>query len=379
MNNVGRMLTGAALAAAVAITAGCGGGDGQGAQSGAAAAGGQGVQDAKAFVQKWSATPTSIGLDEPLAKRPEPGKRIAHIRCPIEGCEAIYTGLSEASSPLGWTVEPFNMDNTPEGVNQAFEAALARKPSGIVISGIPEQVYKQNLDAAKAAGIPVVSLSVKDQATGMDGNGIIATINQASQTERFGELVGNWIVADDNGEGSDVAIFSVANFPTLTPFAKTVEQIVNKGCPECKTQIVNVQTTDIGKRMPSQVVSALQQNPKIKYVAMAFGQMSTGVRPALDAAGYKDVKLVGEGSYAANLEALRSGKEQMWAGLTSTLQGWYAMDAFARFFNGENVKPTDNVIMPTQILTKDNVGANKWFLGPKDYQQRFTDLWKVQG
>jgi ribose transport system substrate-binding protein len=379
MKSVGRMLTGAVLAAALAITAGCGGGDDQGGQTSAAPANGQGVQDAKAFVEKWSATPASIGLEEQLSKQPAAGRRIAHIRCPIEGCEAIYTGLSEASSALGWSVEPFNMDNTPEGVNQAFEAALARKPDGIVISGIPEQVYKQNLDAAKAAGIPVVSLSVKDDATGMDGNGIIATINQATQTQRFGELVGNWIVADDNGQGGDVAIFSVANFPTLTPFAETVQGIVKKGCPECATQIVNIQTTDIGKRMPSQVVSAIQQNPKIKYVAMAFGQMSTGVRPALDAAGYKDVKLVGEGSYAANLEALRSGKEQMWAGLTSTLQGWYATDAFARFFNGDNVKPTDNVIMPTQILTKATVGGDKWFLGPKDYQQQFKDLWKVQG
>jgi ABC-type sugar transport system substrate-binding protein len=107
--------------------------------------------------------------------------------------------------------------------------------------------------------------------------------------------------------------------------------------------------------------------------------MSTGVRAALDAAGYKDVKLVGEGSYAANLEALRTGKEQMWAGLTSTLQGWYAMDAFARYFDGDTVKPTDDVIMPTQILTKANVGGDKWFLGPKDYQQRFASLWKVQG
>ena len=107
--------------------------------------------------------------------------------------------------------------------------------------------------------------------------------------------------------------------------------------------------------------------------------MSTGVRPALNAAGYKDVKLVGEGSYAANLEALRSGSEQMWAGLTSTLQGWYSMDAFARFFNDEDVSPTDEVIMPTQILTKDNVGTDKWFVAPKDYQQRFKELWKTNG
>jgi ABC-type sugar transport system substrate-binding protein len=225
----------------------------------------------------------------------------------------------------------------------------------------------------------VVSLSVKDKATGMDGNGIIATINQATQTQRFGELVGNWIVADDNAKGDDVAIFTVANFPTLAPFAQTVKRIVNEGCAQCATQIVNVQATDVGKRLPSQIVSALQQNPKIKYVAMAFGQMSTGVRPALNAAGYKDVKLVGEGSYAANLEALRSGHEQMWAGLTSTLQGWYATDAFARFFNSDDVKPADDVIMPTQILTKANVGTDKWFLGPKDYQQRFKGLWKVQG
>src|SRR5215213_2770323 len=231
--------------AAMLVVAGCGGDD-EGGQTGASAANGKGVQEAKAFVQKWSATPTSIDLKKPLSKAPAKGKTIAHIRCPIEGCEAIFTGLQEASTALGWKVEPFNMDNTPEGVNQAFEAALERKPDGIVISGIPAQVYQQHLDEAKAAGIPVVSLSVKDDATGMKGNGIIATINQASQTERFGELVGNWIVADDNGKGADVAVFTVANFPTLQPFAETVKRIVGDLCSECKTEIVNVQVADVG-------------------------------------------------------------------------------------------------------------------------------------
>jgi ribose transport system substrate-binding protein len=370
-----RMFTGVAIAAMLAV-AGCGTDD-DGDQAAGAGANAQGIQEATTFVDEWSATPKSIGIKKPLSKAPDEGKTIAHIRCPIEGCEAIYTGLEEASSALGWQVEPFNMDNTPEGVNQAFQAALERKPDGIVISGIPAQVYQQHLDAAKAAGVPVVSLSVKDEATGMDGNGIIATINQAEQTERFGELVGNWIVADDNGEGADVAVFTVANFPTLQPFADTVKRVVGELCGGCDTQIINIQVADVGRRMPSQVVSAIQQNPDIKYVAMAFGQMSTGVRPALNAAGYNDVKLVGEGSYAANLEALRSGEEQMWSGLTSTLQGWYAADAFARFFNGDDVTPTDKVIMPTQILTKENVGTDKWYLGPKDSQQQFESLWKV--
>jgi ribose transport system substrate-binding protein len=371
-----KLLACVALGAAL-VVAGCGGDDES--SQGGAAKNSQGVQQAKAFVEKWSKPQTSIGIDKPLSKTPPKGKTIAHIRCPIEGCEAIFTGLQEASQALGWNVEAFNMDNTPEGVNQAFESALERKPDGIVISGIPAQVYQQHLDEAKAAGIPVVSLSVIDQATGMDGNGIIATINQAKQTERFGELVGNWIVADDNGAGKDVAIFTVANFPTLKPFAETVQRIVKQLCSECGTQIVNVQVTDVGRRMPNQVVSTIQQNPDIKYVAMAFGQMSTGVRPALNAAGYKDIKLVGEGAYAANLEALRKGDEQMWAGLTSTLQGWYSMDAFARFFDGDSVKPTDEVIMPTQVLTKGNVGTDKWYLGPKDSQQQFKDLWKVAG
>jgi ABC-type sugar transport system substrate-binding protein len=372
----GRMFTCAALGAALAF-AGCGGDEAE--EGGSSGANSQGVQEAEAFVGKWSKTPTTIALDKPLAKAPPEGKTISHIRCPIEGCEAIYTGLEEASKVLGWNVEPFNMDNTPEGVNQAFQSALERKPDGIVISGIPAQVYQQHLDEAKAAGIPVVSLSTVDEATGMDGNGLIATINQAKQTERFGELVGNWIAADDDGKGKDVAVFSVANFPTLTPFAETVKRVVGERCGDCEVAINNVQVTDVGRRMPSQVVSAIQQNPDIKYVALAFGQMSTGVRPALNAAGYKDIKLVGEGSYAANLEALRSGEEQMWAGLTSTLQGWYAMDAFARFFNDEPVAPTDDVVMPTQILTKENVGTDKWFLGPKDSQQQFKDLWKVDG
>src|SRR3954452_17964087 len=115
-----RTLMGAALAAALAITAGCGSnGD---TQTSGSAANGQAVQDAKAFVQKWSSTPTSIGIQQALSKKPATGKRIAHLRCPIEGCQAIYTGLSEASKALGWSVQPFNMDNSPESVNQAFQA-----------------------------------------------------------------------------------------------------------------------------------------------------------------------------------------------------------------------------------------------------------------
>ena len=374
----GRMFTCAALGAALAF-AGCGGDD-EAEQGGSSGANSQGVQEAEAFVGKWSKTPTTIALDKPLAKAPPEGKTISHIRCPIEGCEAIYTGLEEASKVLGWNVEPFNMDNTPEGVNQAFQSALERKPDGIVISGIPAQVYQQHLDEAKAAGIPVVSLSTVDEATGMDGNGLIATINQAKQTQRFGELVGNWIAADDDGKGKDVAVFSVANFPTLTPFAETVKRVVGERCGDCEVAINNVQVTDVGRRMPSQVVSAIQQNPDIKYVALAFGQMSTGVRPALERR-----RLQGHQARRRGLVRGQPRGSPQWA------RSRCGPASRARFRAGtpwtrsrassttRTVTPTDDVVMPTQILTKQNVGTDKWFLGPKDSQQQFKDLWKVDG
>jgi ribose transport system substrate-binding protein len=367
-----------ALALGVVLAA-CGSDD-DGDEATAASGGGSdsGLTKAQAFVDKYSKTPTSIGLDTSVDGKPATGKTIVQLKCAVPECQEIYDGLSEAAGVVGWDTQDVNMGPTPEEVTQAFQQALDLNPDAIVISGIPLAVWKTYAEQAKQKGIPIVNISSTDKATGADGNGLVATLNGPPVTSGLGEMTGNFIVAD-SGADADVALFTVPDYPTLKPWVDATTKTIQDTCPSCKTQVVNAEATDIGTKLPQAIVSTIQQDPDINYVALAFGGMSTGVRSALNEAGFNDVKIVGEGSVAANLEALRAGTEQMWAAQVTKMQGWYATDVLLRFFNNQDLGAEQNdFVYPTQILTPDNVSdSGDQYLEPADYQDQFKQLWGV--
>jgi hypothetical protein len=81
---------------------------------------------------------------------------------------------------------------------------------------------------------------------------------------------------------------------------------------------------------------------------------------------------------ASNLEALRGGKEQMWAAQVTKQQGWYATDILLRHFNDQELGELQNdLIYPTQILTPDNAPEGSQYLAPADFQAQFKKLWGV--
>jgi ribose transport system substrate-binding protein len=337
--------------------------------------------DVQEFVAKWEKKPTSINIDTPLEGEPAQGKKIVQLKCSVAECQEIYDGLSEAAEAVGWTVQDVNMGPTPEEVNQAFEQALTLDPDGIVISGIPVAVFQTYLDQAKQRDIPVVNISTVDEATGMDGNGLIATINGGWQTKLMGTLTGNWMVADSGGQDANVALFTVPDFPTLKPWLDETKSVVETKCDGCKTTVVNAEVTDLGAKLPQTIVSTVQQDPEIDYVALAFSGMSVGVRPALNEAGFESVKIVGEGSNQEAMDALRNGEHQMWAALVTPMQGWYAIDALLRHFNGQDLSDVANEVpMPTQILTEETIKEipEGPYDEPADNEEQFQELWGVK-
>jgi ribose transport system substrate-binding protein len=337
--------------------------------------------DVQEFVAKWEKKPTSINIDTPLEGEPAQGKKIVQLKCSVAECQEIYDGLSEAAEAVGWTVQDVNMGPTPEEVNQAFEQALTLDPDGIVISGIPVAVFQTYLDQAKQRDIPVVNISTVDEATGMDGNGLIATINGGWQTKLMGTLTGNWMVADSGGQDANVALFTVPDFPTLKPWLDETKSVIETNCDGCETTVVNAEVTDLGAKLPQTIVSTVQQDPEIDYVALAFSGMSVGVRPALNEAGFESVKIVGEGSNQEAMDALRNGEHQMWAALVTPMQGWYAIDALLRHFNGQDLSDVANEVpMPTQILTEETIKEipEGPYDEPADNEEQFQELWGVK-
>jgi ribose transport system substrate-binding protein len=374
----------ALLAATGMVVAACGDtADESGGTPAASGASSAGVEAAKAYLETRIGKPEAIGLTAPLSKKPDSGKLLVKLVTPQPVTAVVSDGTKAAAEALGWDYKAIPVEATAEGIQKAFQAALELRPAPAVIevSGYPKVTFAAQLAEAKARGIGVVSESTTD-APGT-GDGIIALIDGPPQVQLWGKDIAAKVVADSNGT-AQVAMFSVSAYPILGEFVTGFKNALNEWCPDtCSVTDVDQQATDIGTKTPSSVVSTLQRNPKIGYAIFSFGDMTIGVNAALASAGLTGkVKVAGETPSVANLEAVKNGTELAWTGFAAPVLGWHTVDAAARFVNGEATDPVNTAELPTQVITKDNIGSvvtdsSGYYVGLEDYPDQFKKLWLV--
>ncbi len=328
--------------------------------------------------------PTSIELKARLSKRPDPGKLIVKLVTPQPVTQVISDGTKAAAEALGWSYKTIPVPATAKGIQKAFQAALELKPAplGIQVSGYPKVAYAAQLAQAKKRGIAVVSESTTDLPG--TGDGIIALLDGPKQVQSWGKDIAAKVISDSNGT-AQVVVVSVSAYPILGEFVKGFKAAFNDWCPvKCSITDLDQQATDVGTRTPMAVVSALQRNPKLGYAVFSFGDLTIGLHAALAAAGLsKKVKIAGETASAANLQAVRDGTELAWTGFSATVLGWRTVDAMARFANGDDVSPSSESQLPSQIITKDNVDTiltdkAGFYIGVDNCADQFKKLWRIR-
>ncbi len=374
----------AILAAASLILTGCGSSDGGSAAVAATAdSSNPGVAAAKAYLDTQQANPTSIQITEPLSKKPDPGKLIVKLVTPQPVTQVVSDGTKAAAEAIGWNYKTIPVAATAEGIQKAFQAALELKPAplGIQVSGYPKVTFAAQLAEAKKRGIAVVSESTTDL-PGTD-DGIVALLDGPSQVQIWGKDIAAKVIADSNGK-AQVAMVSVSAYPILGEFVKGFKDAFTEWCPtDCSVTDLDQQATDVGTKTPTAIVSALQRNPKLNYAVFSFGDLTIGLHAALSAAGLSDkVKIAGETATAANLQAVKDGTELAWTGFAAPVVGWRTIDAFARFANGDDLAPASESPLPTQVVTKENIGGivsdkSGNYIGVADYADQFKKLWLI--
>lgn len=380
----------AVLMAGSLVVAACGGDDEETTGSGGTSAEGSdssepvdvedgAVEQARAYVEERSAKPTSINIDEPLAGPIPEGKKIVMLECPVPSCKQISAGAKAAAEAAGFEFSAVAIESTPEGFNSGFDTAIQQGADGIFVTGSSAEIIAPSLTKTKNAGIPVVEMSTPDEATGMEGNGIVAVIIGTEQVRDSGEMLANWVVADGGAGPHTVAFVNIGTFPILRPYQEGFEDTLTQLCPDCEVQTLNAQVADIGTKIPGQVVSAVQQNPDIKYAIFGFGSMINGVTAALREAGIEGVRMGAQTPSPPNMQALLDGDEHVIVGQDSALQGWRAIDAFARFFTDSDMTPANEVLLPNQLLTEDNMTEEQveGYVAFEEYPEQFMELWGV--
>jgi ribose transport system substrate-binding protein len=367
----------AVLSVAMLVAAGCGSSSkstGSASSAGSSAASTAGTEAAAAYLAKYTANPTSVGLTTPLPSRAPTGKSVIFLQVPVPVAREISDAYAAAAKVLGWNYSSIGTGATPATAVGAFQAALAKHPDAIIFSGFPNVLFAQQIRQAKEAGIAVVTNTT---GTGTV-DGVLAELGGAAQAAVYGQLAAAYFVVHSGAKGK-AAVFNINAYPILTAFADAFEAAVKQWCPACSTEVQNQQVTDVGTRTPGNVAGLLRRSSSVKWAVFSNGDLAQGVSAAVKAAGLSGINIVGEYPTPANLANLHSGLETAWAGGGVEILGWRTMDTLARHFLNADISGSAAMPLPVQMITTENVAgiavADGNYIAVAGYQQQFTKLW----
>lgn len=326
------------------------------------------------YLQRPTTIPISVKIDKPIPK----GKRIAGFVCPLPACQALAKSASEAAAALGWEYIQIPLGFAPDEVVTAWEQALREKPDGILTLSTEQALYQSQLDKAKAANIPVISMLVAKEAA----NGIDAVIYGPDFMARIGKEMADWVAVDSKSDPSTKTLLVYpAQITILAQQAQAFADEYAKVCAECKLEKLEVPATSIGGDLNDRITGALRAAPDVNYAWVGYDDMLRGLPAALGAAGISKVKIFSNGGQLSPDTAayLREDKAiQMiydYAGLEVM---WRGMDYFARHFAGVPTDPsldtsTEKVWMVTPKTAPDGGAPNL----VADYAAQYKALWGV--
>jgi ribose transport system substrate-binding protein len=284
----------------------------------------------------------------------------------------VGDGVKAAAAVLGWNVKVIPNDYTPAGYTEAWKQ-IAQDPGDGVINAsaaLPYSAVKQQVDEAN---VPIVGSTSPDPV----GGKLLAVVSSEKDIHLQGEVEANWVIQDAKEPVKSVYVYD-PQISALRSAWPGYQDAMKKNCPACEVESLEVQAAQIGPALAQQVVSYLQANPDVKYVAFGLGDLAIGVPAALKASGLQDqVKLTTRAAGPSNFEDVESGG--MSAAFTAELYeaGWRTVDLMARTFTDT---PIDDPypLGVIRMITKDNLPSDITVpYSLPDYEAVFKTAWGV--
>ncbi len=337
---------------------------------------GSAVAQAVDALKPYLATDASFDLT-PLKSAPPTGKTITFVSCPLSNCQNFEDGLKAASAKLGWSVKSVNAGLTPDTISSTWNTVVQNPGDAVVaVAALPDSAISGQLDALKSKNVPVVQILDPDGSA--VAAPILAKLAPQGQNSQEGRIWADWIVADSRGSAK-IAYFTDPSYPDLKAFKTVLDPEMSAICPtDCSTSTQTFAAADIGKTVPAQVVSFVQSNPDVGYLAFGVGDAVAGVPEALAAAGLSGkVKLVTGRTGVANLQAISNGGQAMGIVGQSYEVGWQAADLLLRHLEGMPITDTQPVGL-LHVITKDDLPSDISvpYTVP-GYQAQFLKAWSL--
>ncbi|KUN09457.1 sugar ABC transporter substrate-binding protein [Streptomyces yokosukanensis] len=333
--------------------------------------------EARARAAVTRAEKTDVPWNGPTSGPPAvSGKTIVYVAQTMTnpGVAGVAKGMREAARVIGWNVRVIDGQGTPAGIQAALSAAVALKPSGIVIGGFDPGATSQQVSRATAAGIPLIGWHAV-AAPGPSAKPALFT-NITTHVDDVAAISAHWVVSHAHGNAG-VVLFTDASIP----FARHKSELIRKGLAACpgvrQLAYENIPIPDASSRTPREVSSLLSRFSSRWTYSVAINDLYfADAAPAFRAAGQKGSGPpfnigAGDGDPSA-FQRINSGQYQA-ATVPEPLsqQGWQILDEFNRAFAG---RPASGYVAPVHISTAANsAGATAW--DPSGYREAYRKIW----
>ncbi len=349
-----------------------------GSSTTAAAKGGESaaVEAAKAEFEKFVKPQPPIEIPK-LPKKPQSGVKLTLLACPLPVCRAETDPAKKAAEELGWHVEYLQAELTPEATQAAMNQIVANPPEVLAASAsIPYEVIEKQVNELAAKNVPIVVIAPIGVEPSEKGP-IYGAVVGPPELAQSGRLIGSSIVAD-HGEGAKVAYVTDPSLEGLWgPSEKEIMKVVEGAGGE--VEVLNVELAQIGKQIPTQVVSYVQSHPEVEYLAFAVNDLTAGVPQALESAGLNEqVKIISRAPQPTNLENIKNGTE--WASIAeeNTAGGYRLIDQLARVLQKVPLGELANPKGWAQIMTAESVTETNEVPVTPGVPQVFQEAWHLK-
>lgn len=291
--------------------------------------------------------------------------------------------LEKALAVQDVSVKECDGNANPVDINNCVSQATAQSADAIQVDGPEPDMYLNSLQAAAAAGIPVLVGAAGDAADPVPDE--VAGIS-SQPFALSGQLAADWVIADSEAK-ANVLLITTPDVVGSIRQQEGFEAEMAEFCPDCTVTVEGVTLGNWATDLGQTVSAALSRDPSIDYVFPVFDPMTQFTNPAIQQAGRADsVKVVTVNGNLPFMQELADPDSLIHAmiGLDLNAQGWQEADLALRAMTGN---PTvAGVHPPARIFTKENVqeltldqaSANdsSWYSGTGTVDEFFAELWR---
>lgn len=286
----------------------------------------------------------------------------------------MSTGVEEAGAAAGVDITVFDGQNSISRYSEGINQAIAQGADGIVLMAVQPAVVTEDLAAAAAAGIKVLSTLNGDPSEPVPPS---TFANLTADYTEDGKLMGKWAMYD-SGCTANIVVVQSSPVHVWDLAATGIESAVAENCPEdCKVRVLDIDPANIATETGSQLQTALQVDQGVGYVLPVWDSAIPLVAPVVATSG-TSAKVLAHDGISASLELIAQGEDQ--DGTVAMPPpgwiGWAAFDQVARAILGVTVP---DYVIPTRLIDETNIGDGSTAdVSPnyRDYQTAFEDAWQ---